>query len=309
MISFKDNRDLYCYEDGKWIESLAYANSLKPYRTKEKMVFNLYWRVPRVFERKQILPIKSIIANHELHNSKNYQINLWSNVDLSEHELLKPYAKYITHKIWNPLEELIGTPLESHIPYFKSVFIDDEKCYLGGDFFRIVCLFKYGGFYLDMDMCVLRDLSPLSQLSFVYQWGESGTTSHEPDIYYNGAIMRLEKNTQTSFEFLKQLRMIPPQPNTTCWGSSLYGKIISDDLKYLPCSWFNTEWSGCTTPPVVRNGYCPMKNIGEVKLYDGAFTWHWHNKWDDVIEEGSKFEILEKITEEKLNDLKIGVNK
>ena len=28
-------------------------------------------------------------------------------------------------------------------------------------------------------------------------------------------------------------------------------------------------------------------------MFDGAFTWHWHNRWDDVIEIGSKFQILE----------------
>jgi hypothetical protein len=28
-------------------------------------------------------------------------------------------------------------------------------------------------------------------------------------------------------------------------------------------------------------------------MYDGAFAWHWHNRWDDAIEPGSKFQILE----------------
>ena len=31
----------------------------------------------------------------------------------------------------------------------------------------------------------------------------------------------------------------------------------------------------------------------------GAFSWHWHNKWDAEIEEGSKFSILEKIVNSK----------
>ena len=27
--------------------------------------------------------------------------------------------------------------------------------------------------------------------------------------------------------------------------------------------------------------------------YDGAFAWHWHNRWDDRIQNGSKFQRLE----------------
>jgi SAM-dependent methyltransferase len=34
------------------------------------------------------------------------------------------------------------------------------------------------------------------------------------------------------------------------------------------------------------------------KFFPGAFTWHWHNKWDAPIEIGSKFQLLEK----KVND-------
>ena len=41
-----------------------------------------------------------------------------------------------------------------------------------------------------------------------------------------------------------------------------------------------------------------FKKEDNINLFDGAFTWHWHNKWNDNIEEGSKFEILEKITNE-----------
>ena len=202
MISFENNKELYQFNDKKYLKSLEYAKNLKPYKSIDKLNFNLYWRVPRNFERKQLLPIKSLIANHEEFNSSNYNINLWSNIDLSKNELLKPFSKYITHKIWNPIQELKDTPLEDYQEYFKSIIIDDDRCYLGGDFFRLLCLFKYGGFYIDMDMCILRDFSPLNNYQFIYQWGSSGTIPSEPNIFYNGAIMRLNKTSRTSYKFI-----------------------------------------------------------------------------------------------------------
>jgi hypothetical protein len=29
-------------------------------------------------------------------------------------------------------------------------------------------------------------------------------------------------------------------------------------------------------------------------MYEGSFTWHWHNRWEEKIEEGSKFDLLDK---------------
>ena len=46
-----------------------------------------------------------------------------------------------------------------------------------------------------------------------------------------------------------------------------------------------------------------LPKIKNIELFDGAFTWHWHNKWDDLIEAGSKFDILEKKINAKFNAL------
>jgi hypothetical protein len=81
--------------------------------------------------------------------------------------------------------------------------INDSNCYLEGDVFRLLVLHKYGGIYIDMDVLILRDLSPLNELEFLYQWGTSGFNSNEPEMTMNGAIMRLDKNSSLSKEFLE----------------------------------------------------------------------------------------------------------
>ena len=41
---------------------------------------------------------------------------------------------------------------------------------------------------------------------------------------------------------------------------------------------------------------------------DGAFAWHWHNRWDDRIEDGSKFQLLEARMHQTLEERGYPVN-
>ena len=40
-------------------------------------------------------------------------------------------------------------------------------------------------------------------------------------------------------------------------------------------------------------------------LYEGAFAWHWHNRWDDRIQEGSKFHRLEALIDQTLQTMEL----
>lgn len=275
-----NNLDLYRSDIDSWKKSLDYANKLN-IENNQKLIFHCLWRVPLDFSRKQLAVLKSIIVNHDL---DNIEINLWSNVDLSTNEYFKEVSDYVNLKIWNIQEEIKGTILESH-----SVLnnINDDLCYLEGDVFRLLVLHKYGGFYIDMDVLILRDMSALNNFEFLYQWGTSGFSLSEPNITMNGAIMRFNKRSDLSKEFLEKILITQPFPNTTTWGNQLYSKVENNDLLVLPCIWFNSEWG-------FEGTQCnPFKNVGPVELFEGAFTWHWHNRWSDEIEEGSKFQILE----------------
>ena len=144
-----------------------------------------------------------------------------------------------------------------------------------------------------MDVLVLRDLSPLNSYEFLYQWGPTGfkcfhsnTTS---ELRLNGAIMKLNKNSDLSLEFLEILSSTYPIKNTTIWGSSLYSKTSRNSVLALPCIWFNSEWGYEGT------SHCKhFKKHENTCMFNGAFTWHWHNQWDSAIELGSKFDIIQK---------------
>lgn len=148
-----------------------------------------------------------------------------------------------------------------------------------------------------MDVLVLRDMSPLYNFEFLYQWGTSGFNRGEPQITMNGAVMKLDKESILSLDFLEKLSITQPVKNTTTWGNLLYSKI-EKDLWVLPGVWFNSEWG-------FEDTTCePFKRVEKFSLFDGAFAWHWHNKWDDEIEEGSKFQILEKNINERFEIIK-----
>jgi len=295
MVNIKDNYDLY----NEFKVSLEFSKNLKPYRLDSKMVLHFYWRVPLNFGRKQALAVKSALVNNYELNRDNLEINLWSNVDLSDNEYLAPIKEFINIKVWDPLEEIKETILEPYSDYYKNSIRYDPKNWIAGDFFRLLCLHKYGGFYFDMDVLILRDLSPLNGYQFLYQWGSSGTTPEEPSIFYNGAVMRLDKGSEASIKLLAQTLNIPSSESTS-WSSILYSRVHDVNLNHFPCAWFNTEW--CLKDP--NYSLEPFKSDSKKELFDGAFTWHWHNKWNDEIEEGCKFNILENIIEEKLKKIK-----
>lgn len=279
MISFETHRYLYTQE-GVY-RSLIFAQNL-PVAATEPTTFHFYWRVPRDFTRKQVLPLKSAIVTQR----PGTEICLWSNVDLSRHPLVIPLLPYITLRRWDWQQEAVGTPVEA-----LSGLTDDSLCYLGGDLFRLLCLYKYGGVYCDMDVVLLRDFSPLLLWQFMYQWGGAGVVACAPALWANGAIMRLFAGSLVARQLLEELARTPGRANDFCWGADLYRKV--NGYAILPGAWFNTEWLlGQTLRPFT-------KSAESAQLYEGAFAWHWHNKWDEPIEEGCKFHLLEQQIERR----------
>jgi hypothetical protein len=289
ILLFDKKIDLYRTEKEYYEKSLQFAKEL-PDSTDKNINFHLFWRVPMEFGLKQASVIKSIIVSHK-NKLDLITINLWSNVDLSENKFFKEISKYVNLRIWDMYDEIKGTILENCV-FLKKEDVYDSLCYLEGDLFRLLVLHKYGGFYIDMDVLVLRDLSPLNSYEFLYQWGPTGfkcfhTNTIDSNLRMNGAIMRLNKNSDLSLEFLEILSVTPPSKNVPVWGSYLYSNTSRNSVLVLPCIWFNSEWGYEGTT------HEPFKKHDNIDMFDGAFTWHWHNRWEEEIQEGSKFQIIQ----------------
>ena len=284
MINFRNNPEYY---DKNVEKALSFAKQM-PYVDKEDNL-HLFWAVPKNFSEKQAMCLRSILATQDLNKMKVY---LWSNVDLTKNEHLLPLLPYVNFRIWDFEKESKHTPVEGLIN--NQALYSDPSRYVSSDLFRLMCLYKYGGFYLDMDCLALRDLSPLKAYQFAYQWGETGIYEHKP-FRVNNAILRLEKESKLSAELLQTLKQYPPSPNSFNWGSYLFNNFMfREDLQIFPAAWFDTEWH------LFDASWHPFKKYeGCSELYDGAFVWHWHNKWEEPIEKDSKMDILNN----KINEL------
>lgn len=295
MIELNFERDVKYFVDAEKAKQLALSLDNCSY-DKEQVIFHYYWRSIRPFGRKQAAAVKSAIVTQDILNKRSV-IWLWSDIDLNDNEYVKPLKDYITLKRYDPAREAVGTALEGS-EYLNAV---DSDCFVDGDLFRILILYAYGGVYCDCDTILLRNFAPLLDNEFVYQWGT------ETDKM-NGAVMRCKKHGRFAYEMLKEIRHSKNTPGgTTGWGSDLYGRVRQryKEFTVFPCFFFNSEWQiGHNMGESHHPFRTPAPENTPVDLFEGAFAWHWHNKWDHEIEPGCKFEILEKIIEKKFIDMK-----
>ena len=270
-------------------ECLKCCKNIPETEYKESTYFHMYWNVGLPFERKQLLPIKSYLTTQNLYNTK---LIIWSNVDLSDNELIKKYSENIEFRIYDPIKESIGTELENRKDLLT---VNDSRNWAGGDLFRILVLHNYGGLYVDFDVVFLRDFAPLLSQEFMYKWGL------EKDMI-NGAIMRGFKHSQLMKDLIHEIAIGGSFPNSTIWSTNLYQKVRNYNKNWtiFPSGFFNSEWQDMkfNTP---GNGevFLPFTK-NDFDMYDGAFSWHWHNKWTSDIEEGSKWQVLESSIDKKL---------
>lgn len=287
-ITEENNTSLYYNVD----DCVNFCKKIENIKLKEHVDFHMFWNVGLEFERKQLLPIKSYICTQDLEMTK---LNIWSNIDLSNNEYIKPYLNYINLRIWDPIKESKDTLLEGRENILK---INDKLNWLAGDLFRILCLHKYGGLYADFDTVFLRDLSPVLNQEFMYKW------SFQKNMI-NGAVIRMYKNSKLSQDLVKELIKIQPAPGSVCWSTQLYETVrkYNKDWTIFPCGFFNTEWqikltdsekSDPKNKELIKFITSPFKKTDlSNQLYDGVFMWHWHNGWKEEIENGSKWYILE----------------
>jgi Glycosyltransferase sugar-binding region containing DXD motif len=275
-----------------WRKALEFCRALPDVAPRQPVTFHMFWRErsggwwPRVrrFGRKQALPVKAFLATQD---RSTCALTLWSDQDLAGNEWLQPFVPHLTLRIYDPAAEARGTPLEAHPAIYRQ---RDARVYRDGDLFRAIVLHNYGGVYADMDTVLLRSLGVFLDQEFVYQWDRF-------DDIYAPALMRLHKGSAFARALLDGLIAI--RPGKYNWGRENVKRAIAlgHRITVFPSPFFNTEWQADPS-------FEPFKRTAASdQLYDGAFAWHWHNKWDDPIEPGCKFERLESVIDARLRAL------
>jgi len=283
LLNEESNKELY-YDINK---ALQFLRTLPKITTVGNVKFFAYWKNLRPFGRKQALPILSFLTTQDQSRTK---FILYSNVDLSDNIWLRPLLPLIEFKVYDVVNEAKNTPLENKRELFKET---DDYCWADTDLFRLLMLYKYGGVYIDMDVVLLRRFDPILDQEYMYKWGREKNM-------INGAVMALFKESKLATMLLEEIKL--PRENNVSWDTELYVKVKKKiDFTVFPSAFFNPEWQVTLVSNKRRNDLRnPFKRTPvSSELFDGVFSWHWHNKWDEVIENGSKFEILEKLNKEK----------
>ncbi len=242
----------------------------------------MYWRQRRAgwfrrarpFARKQALPVKSFFATQDL---SRCTLTLWSDGDLSSNPWLEPFADRIQFRQYHPEMEVLGTALATRRDIYDQ---QDRRVWRDGDLFRILALHNYGGLYVDMDVVLLRNLGPLLDREFIYQW-------EDLDGLYNGALMHLHRRSQFARELIDGVLAL--RPGNFRWGRDNLARAVARgcQIAVLPAAFFDTDWQA------ERRFVAFRRTPSSANLHEGAFAWHWHNQWDTPIEAGSKFQLLE----------------
>ena len=279
-----------------WRKAIAFCRTLPDVPPSDPVAFHMYWREAhgrwwwpssRPFGRKQALPVKAFFATQDL---SKCSLTVWSDRDLSRSEWLAPFAGRLSLRVYDAGDEARGTPLERHPRVYRQ---RDARVYRDGDLFRILVLHNHGGVYVDMDTVLLRSLGVFLNQEFVYQWDNF-------DDRYAPALMHLRRGGAFAAELVRGILEIPPGKYN--WGRENVRRAIDRgrSITVFPSPFFNTEWQA-------DPGFEPFRRSSgsaeQDRLYEGAFAWHWHNKWDDPIEPGCKFERLETFVDARLRAL------
>ena len=250
---------------------------------------------------KELECIKSFLATQDLEKTK---LIIWSDYNIEDNPLIQPYKEYLDLRVWNAVEEAKGTIIEDEVQKLTS---EDGKHYLQSDLLRLLALHKYGGVWADMDIIFLRDFKPILDQEYMYQWGS------ETDFANQGAcatVLALKKESEFSCELLQELKVMPIIGGTTIWGKDLFASLWRRGYRYtiFPSPFFNTEWliskKDKELSEKVEAGWFKPNDIVFDNLYLEAFAWHWHNssKKHLTIEDGSKFALLQKVTQMRLEE-------
>jgi hypothetical protein len=293
-ISFETRPELYTdYE--KCLEFLRTIDDNDYIYPDQLVNFHLYSEVKN---DKELLAVTSFFATQ---NIDKCRLILWSDYDVKDNARLAPFKSLIDFRVFDPIEEAKGTPLDS---LTNVLCATDSRHYMISGLLRFLALYKYGGIWYDMDMVLIRDLKPILNQEFAYMWGS------ETDFYGFGpcaAFMGIQKGSQHATVCLDELIKAPIVPNSVSRDHEMLAKVYRRrPFTVFPSVFFNTEWQinvkhrGLGT--AIEGGWF-CKTEYSTCLFLEAFAWHWHNssKKDLVVEPGSKFHLLAERVDALLN--------
>ena len=245
----------------------------------EENNFHCFWKGP-------LLPLHLVSLKSIIVTQNNPNIIVWVP---SKEEFLNSNYKYSIPKevtIQEVTKDLFDQTKQASFLYSNfnnllSSFTNDFNSYnhqvaYASDIFRFVVLELFGGIWFDLDVLFLKDMNNIKINKFVYKWGKQE--------YGNGAIMRLNKGNDIIEKVLNLKLGMPFYPTQT------FDVKNNLDIWMLPTEAFDIVWKykhykGNIKLPLkdFNDFFIPTNEEIDLNFLPGCFTYHWHNRWNNLI--------------------------
>lgn len=191
-------------------------------------------------------------------------------------DINKEISKYCEIKQYSLLNEKAKSEFLINYNYkFKSITFYS-------DFVRVLLLYNYRGCWFDLDCFILRSFDPIFKNYeteiCVYQW--------ENQNFPNNAIfISLEPK---SLKMKNNINFIINRNRGWGFNEAQLTYNLPLEMLILPCSWFDGNWiknSYNINPSNIFNN--TEKEYTFENFFNGAFCYHWHNKWNTPINNNS----------------------
>ncbi|KAI1316403.1 hypothetical protein EDD11_010046 [Mortierella claussenii] len=246
------------HSDGGLEQELGAATSTGPSRSGPKMHFHMFWR--GAISDKLSLAAHAFLFTQPLDRA---QLHLWiDSTDLpggeAEDYAENPFAKdlisehlkqFVKLHVWDQkAQESFAYPSTADVFVEKDEKWDqdqdqdrDQKQTARGsmvtkqsktqappvalsDEARFMILYRYGGMYLDADVLLLRDMSPLfdAGMEFAYEWSNTEM--------YNTAVLRLDRSSSVARRILDGAKAKKKEIQDEQKGKKGEGDVEEDEL-------------------------------------------------------------------------------
>lgn len=238
------------------------------------VIFHCFWRGE--ISEKHLLSIESCYRTN-CAGTKN-TIYFWTEKISDPHNYLPLMSPYCIVRSFDIHEEIKNTFMHDWMLYPDFV----QNTILYSDFVRLVMLYKYGGVWFDLDNLFLRSMAPLfanyQQHICLYQWENQKNPNNAIIVCLN------PKNAEMEYilNVLYQHRAIYIPPIYSC------SYDVPLPVLVLPCSWFDADWIDNPFHMEWDDFFKGTTSSYSLdSFHSGAFTYHWHNRWNAPIEENS----------------------
>jgi hypothetical protein len=175
--------------------------------------------------------------------------------------LVRAFPQRVTWRVFDARAEAVGSPLEGA----RVLSALDAGGWIDSDAFRLVALFHYGGVFLDTDLLLRRDLSPLLGWEFATEFGCDHPTR------FNNAIMRFTRRSPAITALASRAAVLPLAPGTWDLGPHLLERVDGKWawwrrgalFRQLPWCFFHGRW--CP-----EGGLSIQQQLGSAPLRPGA---------------------------------------